>query len=199
MLEVIDIDGNGEIDYLGLLTSEYFSPRFPEVLLGYDNVLEVLDWIVEEEIPSRRRAVVERAKANPGERPRPARDLYTASVAEGEVDPFPPLIVVVDEFAEIMLAGRQVAQRFEQRVQQVVQTGRSTLVHVVLATQRPDTSVVRGAIKTNIPARIALRLPTHHDSSTVLGRKGAEQLLGLGDLIYQGSDQPPVRLQGYSV
>jgi S-DNA-T family DNA segregation ATPase FtsK/SpoIIIE len=55
---------------------------------------------------------------------------------------------------------------------------------------------VSGAIKANVPARAALKLPTHHDAMTVLGHKGAERLLGQGDLIYQASDQPAVRLQG---
>lgn len=98
-----------------------------------------------------------------------------------------------------MLAGGDEAKRFEQRVQQITQTGRSSLVHLVLATQRPDANVVRGAIKANLDARVALRLPTHHDSTTVLGRKGAERLLGSGDLVFQSAGQSPTRLQGYRV
>ena len=160
-------------------------------------MLDVLDWVVEEEIPSRRNTMVERAKSNPGQRPRLARELFAETARDMNIDPFPPLVIVVDEFAEIMLSSKKLAQRFEQRVQQVAQTGRSTLIHLVLATQRPDTSVVSGAIKANVPARVALKLPTHHDPMTVLGHKGAERLLGRGDLIYQASDQPAVRLQGY--
>jgi S-DNA-T family DNA segregation ATPase FtsK/SpoIIIE len=161
-------------------------------------VLGVFRWVVEQEIPRRRNVVLERARATPGERPRAARELFVSAAKENSVDPFPVLIVVVDEFAEIMLAGGTAAHEFEQRVQQVTQVGRSVLVNLILATQRPDASVVRGAIKANLDARVALRLPTHHDSMTVLGGKGAEGLLGRGDLIFQAAGQPAVRLQGYN-
>jgi hypothetical protein len=198
LVDVVVVDGKGEIDYFNLLASEYFAPRFPEVVLGHQKVLDVFRWVVEEEIPRRRNVVLERARVTPGERPRAARELFVRSAKENSVDPFPVLIVVVDEFAEIMLAGGTAAQQFEQRVQQVTQVGRSVLVHLILATQRPDASVVRGAIKANLDARVALRLPTHHDSMTVLGGKGAEGLLGRGDLIFQAAGQPAVRLQGYN-
>jgi S-DNA-T family DNA segregation ATPase FtsK/SpoIIIE len=88
-----------------------------------------------------------------------ARELFVEAARNINIEPYPPLVIVVDEFAEIMLSGKKIAQRFEQRVQQVAQTGRSTLIHLVLATQRPDTSVVSGAIKANVPARVALKLP----------------------------------------
>lgn len=199
LVDVVIVDGKGEVDYLNLLPSECFAPRFPEVVLGHQKVLGVFRWVVGEEIPARRKVVLERAKATPGERPRSARELFATAAKDNRVDPFPALIVVVDEFAEIMLAGGTAAQEFEQRVQQVTQVGRSVLVHLILATQRPDASVVRGAIKANLDARVALRLPTHHDSMTVLGGKGAERLLGRGDLIFQAAGQPAVRLQGYNV
>ena len=116
---------------------------------------------------------------------------------KGDGSELPFLFIVIDEFAEIMLSDRATATVFEQRVQQATQTGRSVMVHVVLATQRPDARVVRGGIKANLDARIALRLPTHHDSMTILGHGGAERLLGRGDLIFQAAGGPALRLQGY--
>lgn len=196
-LDVVVVDGKGEVDYFNVLPPEFFADRFPEIVLGHQHVTGVFDWVVEEEIPRRRQIVLERAKRTPDERPKPARELYVASAGSGSVDPFPALIVVIDEFAEIMIAGGATAQAFEQRVQQVTQVGRSVLVHLVLATQRPDTSVVRGAIKANLDARVALRLPTHHDSMTVLGgRRRATSRARRPDLPGCGTDA--IRLQGYS-
>ena len=197
-LKVIVLNGKGEVDYFGSLGPEYFVPQFPDVLLGTERITEVLDWIVGEEIPRRRQRVLDIARENPGQRAKQARELYVESVLSPEPFPFPPLFVVIDEFAEIMLAGGSAAGAFESRVQQVTQVGRSVLVHLILATQRPDATVVRGAIKANLDARVALRLPTHHDSMTVLGGRGAEQLLGKGDLLFRSSAHPTVRLQGYS-
>lgn len=115
-IKVAVIDGKGEVDYLGLLPDEYFPLRFPEVLLGPGNVLDVLDWVVEEEIPSRRNTMVERAKSNPAQRPRLAREFFVETARDMNIDPYPPLVIVVDEFAEIMLSSKKLAQRFEQRV-----------------------------------------------------------------------------------
>ncbi len=191
------IDGKGEIDYLQVLSPDHFIPHFPEVILGKENLLEVFEWLVTEEIPARRKIILERAMAASKERPLTAREMYVTAAIKEQADPFPPLFVVVDEFAELMSDGGPRATQFEQRVQQVTQVGRSVLVHLLLATQRPDASIMRGAIKANLDARVALRLPTHHDSTTILGGKGAERLLGLGDLIFRAAGQPLIRLQGY--
>lgn len=197
LVKAIVIDGKSEVDYYGVLSAQHFVPRFPEVLLGHEHVIEVFEWLVKEEIPARRQAIRDRATKEKG-RPRQARELYIESVSSKAADPFEPLIVIVDEFADIMISSGNGRQRFEQLVQQVAQVGRSMLVHLILATQRPDASVVSGGIKVNLPTRVALRLPTFHDSTTILGGKGAESLLGSGDLIFVSPAQPPIRLQGYS-
>ncbi len=197
LVRIVLVDGKGDIDYLNVLPPAFHMPRFPDVVLGHQNALGVLDWIVEQEMPARRARVMGLARAQGGTRPRSAREMYVEAAVEGRAEPFPPLFVVIDEFAEIMRAGGKNADRFEQRVQQVAQVGRSGLVHLILATQRPDATVVRGAIKANLDSRVALRLPTHFDSMTVLGGKGAERLLGRGDLIFQSAGEPAVRLQGY--
>ena len=195
-VKVVIIDGKGEIDYFNVVDSAFFAPQFPEVRLGHQEVNAVFEWLVEEEIPRRRDVILTRARQSGGP-PRAAKQQFVDSWDRQKADPFPALVIFVDEFAEIMLAGGPGAQQFEQRVQQAAQTGRSVLVHIVLATQRPDATVVRGAIKTNLDARIALRVPTHHDSMTILGRAGAERLLGRGDLLLQAAGSPVVRLQGY--
>jgi S-DNA-T family DNA segregation ATPase FtsK/SpoIIIE len=198
-VDAVIIDGKREMDYWGALPKSHFATQFPEVLSGHQHAPAVLDWVVDTEIPRRRDAMLSLARKASGAPPT-ARQMFYQSLAAGRpVQPFPALIIVIDEFAEIMAAGRSGAASFERRVQQVTQVGRSVLVHLILATQRPDASIVRGAIKANLDARVALRLPTHHDSMTILGGKGAERLLGRGDLIFQAAGQPALRLQGYSV
>jgi DNA segregation ATPase FtsK/SpoIIIE-like protein len=106
-------------------------------------------------------------------------------------------VIVIDEFADLMLAGRAQAEAFLRNVQRVAQVGRSRMVHLVLATQRPDKETIRGAIKTNLDARVVMRLPTAADSMTVLGRGGAERLLKYGDLLFECGGNL-TRLQGYA-
>jgi hypothetical protein len=196
-LQTIVIDGKGEVDFIGLLPNSLFPPEFPEVVLGQDEVMNVLDWIVEYEVPRRKSQIVELARQSSSPVSRTgARGRYTAFLSGTEPLLFPPLIVVIDEFAEIALSQRK--SGFEERVRSIAQAGRSQLVHLILATQRPDARIVEGAIKSNLDTRVALRLPTSHDSMTILGGGGAEKLLGHGDLIFQNSSTPPKRLQGYS-
>ena len=82
-------------------------------------------------------------------------------------------------------------------VSSIVQTGRSSLVHLVLATQRPDRKIVPGRIHVNMDTKVALRVPTPADSMTVLGYGGAEKLLGKGDMLFSFKGNDTVRLQGY--
>jgi len=197
-VDIVIIDGKGEFDYFGAVSDSHLSSEFPEVQLGHSSTLTVLEWVVEEEIP-RRRGEMKAFLAASGRQNVNARQLFAEGLAESLSQIlFPPLVVVIDEFAEIMQSAGSSAQEFERRIQQVSQIGRSTLVHLMLATQRPDASVIKGAIKANLDARVALRLPTHHDSMTVLGSKGAERLLGNGDFIFQSGGQARIRLQGYA-
>ena len=108
-----------------------------------------------------------------------------------------PLIVFIDEFADIMLAGKTSADEFLGLVQRVAQIGRSRLIHLVLATQRPDRNTIKGAIKSNLDARVAMRLPTSADSMTIMGHGGAEKPLKKGDFWFQHGGSI-IRLQGYS-
>ena len=194
-LRVVVVDGKGETDYIGLVPPAHFVSEFPDVQLGAGAVLGVFEWLAETELPRRRRIAVERARAAANQNPWSARTEFIGAVAADKEPPIPVLLVVVDEFAQLMLQGD--SDVFARYVQQVAQVGRSSLVHLILATQRPDAKIVSGAIKANLSTRVALRLPTAADSLTILGRGGAEKLLGRGDLLFETSSDPVVRLQGY--
>jgi DNA segregation ATPase FtsK/SpoIIIE-like protein len=96
-----------------------------------------------------------------------------------------------------MLRGKKDADEFVDCVQRISQVGRSCLVHILLATQRPDRETVRGAIKANLNCRVVFRLPTQADSITVLGTAGAEKLLFYGDMLFKNGPTSSLRLQGY--
>lgn len=95
----------------------------------------------------------------------------------------PYLVIVIDEYGDfIMQAGKEV----ERPIQRLAQKARAVGMHMILATQRPDVKIVTGTIKANIPTRIAFRTQSVVDSRTVLDSKGADQLIGKGDMLYSG-------------
>lgn len=103
----------------------------------------------------------------------------------------PRLVVVIEEFADLILTcGNDV----ETAVQRITQLGRAAGIHLILATQRPTTDIVKGSIKTNIQCRIAFRVVDHVASTTILGNAGAEELLGKGDMLFKVEDAP-IRMQ----
>ena len=92
----------------------------------------------------------------------------------------PSIVLVVDEFADLMMVA---AKDVEAAIARLAQKARAAGIHVILATQRPSVDVITGMIKANFPSRIAYKVSQREDSKTILGRTGAEHLLGLGDML----------------
>jgi hypothetical protein len=116
---------------------------------------------------------------------------------EGRTD-VPFLVLVFDEFADLILTGRAEKKEFEDMVARLAGKGRAAGVHLVLATQRPDRTVVTGLIKSNLPMKVCLRVANSTNSQIVLGEPGAESLLGKGDLLCD-LGRGVVRAQSYFI
>lgn len=197
-VQMIVVDGKGDTDYLNLLPQESFVPEFPQVLLGHEHALHVVNWAIEE-MERRKQALHKVARSAGVLGPTKWADVYRDSLAQGESPEIVPVVIVIDEFVDIGMAARSEADEFHDAVQRIVQMGRSRMIHLVLATQRPDKASIRGAIKTNLDTRVALRLPTPADSATILGHGGAERLLMKGDMLFRSGAQQIARLQAYSI
>ncbi len=105
----------------------------------------------------------------------------------------PHIVVVVDEFADLMaVAGKEI----EFAVQRLAQMARAAGIHLIMATQRPSVDIITGTIKANFPTRISFRVTSRIDSRTILNEQGAEQLLGQGDMLYAGGGDRIVRVHG---
>ncbi len=112
---------------------------------------------------------------------------------EFELEPLPYIVIIIDEMADLMMvAGKDI----EGAVQRLAQMARAAGIHVVMATQRPSVDVITGTIKANFPTRISFQVTSKIDSRTILGEQGAEQLLGMGDMLYMAGGGRIRRLHG---
>jgi hypothetical protein len=113
----------------------------------------------------------------------------------GTYEQLPQMVVLVDEFADLVGVLGKERRNFDELIQRYAQLTRAFGIYLVLATQRPSVDVITGSIKANLTARVALSLPSHRDSMTILDRPGAEDLLGNGDMLFYHSGRVE-RLQG---
>lgn len=125
-----------------------------------------------------------------------SRDIntYNEKVEKGRVDgtKLPMIVVFIDELADLMAVA---SQDVEMSIQRITQKARAAGIHLIVATQRPSTNVIKGTIKSNIPSRIAFRVASFTDSVTIIDNAGAETLLGKGDMLLKLADRTQ-RLQG---
>jgi S-DNA-T family DNA segregation ATPase FtsK/SpoIIIE len=112
---------------------------------------------------------------------------------EFDLRPLPYIVVIIDEMADLMMvAGKDI----EGAVQRLAQMARAAGIHVIMATQRPSVDVITGTIKANFPTRISFQVTSKIDSRTILGEQGAEQLLGMGDMLYMAGGGRIQRVHG---
>ena len=128
----------------------------------------------------------------------PIRDPFYQPVSADDeaplLDTLPFIVVVVDEFADMMMI---VGKKVEELIARIAQKARAAGIHLILATQRPSVDVITGLIKANVPTRISFQVSSKIDSRTIIDQGGAEQLLGHGDMLYlPPGTSVPVRIHG---
>ena len=127
-------------------------------------------------------------------KPDPVLELTEKEQEHPTLEKLPSIVVVIDEFADMMMI---VGKKVEELIARIAQKARAAGIHLVLATQRPSVDVITGLIKANIPSRIAFSVSSRVDSRTILDQGGADQLLGYGDMLYlPAGSSVPVRVHG---
>lgn len=129
--------------------------------------------------------------AQTGFDPETGKPIYDSVPIEMETLPF--IVIIVDEMADLMIvAGKDI----EASIQRLAQMARAAGIHIIMATQRPSVDVITGVIKANFPSRVSFKVTSKIDSRTILGEQGAEQLLGMGDMLYMGNNSKISRFHG---
>lgn len=198
-LDLVLIDAKGMADYLDFMTAPHFKAA-SDFHSGVAGGLELLEEIIQERLPERtkifRELATQALQGSPPAQVTTLRQLLRHVSEENEAAPLRPLVVIIDEFAELVF-GSADRRRFETAVTRFVGIARAIGGHLVAATQRPSTDVVTGVMKANF-ARVGLRVQQSVDSRVVLDENGAEALLGRGDLLFKSTSVGLVRLQGYA-
>ncbi|WP_406269013.1 FtsK/SpoIIIE domain-containing protein [Actinacidiphila glaucinigra] len=169
-LELIIIDPK-RLDFAPFAKAPHV--RNSQIISDADIALETLQSVLECEL-ERRQPILEEAGVSS------ASEFYESG---GTLEELPQLVILVDEFADLILSGSD-RKAFSELIQRYAQLTRAYGIFLVLATQRPSVDVITGSIKANLSARMAFSLPSHRDSMTVLDQGGAENLLGDGDLLF---------------
>jgi DNA segregation ATPase FtsK/SpoIIIE-like protein len=148
-----------------------------------------LETLLESELEERRNKLKEQGSSSVQE--------YNRLAASGDFEPIPYRVIVIDEFADLVMSLSENKDEFEDAVGRLAQIGRALGYSILLATQRPDANIVSGNIKTNFNCRISFELPSNTDSRVILDQPGAEDLEGAGDMIALTSAGDEYHLQGY--
>jgi S-DNA-T family DNA segregation ATPase FtsK/SpoIIIE len=152
------------------------------VVTDYERVVALLRWAVSE---------MERRYKILSENRMRHLDAYNQSAHQKGEATLPYVLVIIDELADLMMVGD--SDEIEQLICRLAQKARAIGIHLILATQRPSVNVVTGLIKANFPARLAFAVTSQIDSRVILDTKGAESLLGQGDMLYMASDSGMLR------
>jgi hypothetical protein len=171
-LRILLIDPKG-LDFAGFASLPHLETG--RIISDAGEAVDALQATIERELDRRRPILVDAGVTS-------ATEFYERG---GAYEQLPQMVVLVDEFADLAaVMERQERRGFQELIQRYAQVTRAFGIYLVLATQRPSVDVITGAIKANLTARVALSLPSHRDSMTVLDRAGAEDLLGNGDLLF---------------
>jgi FtsK/SpoIIIE family/FtsK alpha domain len=198
-IDLVVIDAKGMADYIDFRRAPHIK-NAGDFHSGVAGALELLADIVDRRLPERVATFNEYAN-DAYERELPVQianvpQLIADARTRGVEPPLRPLVVLIDEFAELVMATSD-RKRFETLVTRFNQLARAIGGHLIAATQRPSTDVVTGVMKSNF-ARLALRVQSAVDSRVILDDAGAEALLGKGDLLFRSPADGLVRLQGYN-
>ena len=169
-----------------------------EIILDIDKAIKALNWAIKE---MERRYGLFKDMTETGTNAKDGKKIATKEIdeynahIEAGVEKLPKILIVLDEFGDLML---QAKKDIEQRIIRLVQKGRAAGIHLILATQRPSVDCITGLIKSNLPARIGFKVGSFDDSRTIFDKGGAEKLLGMGDMYYRAPERPePLqRIQG---
>ena len=198
-MDAADADDNDVMEGPGAETIEEAAPAQVKVMRrNADGSEEMVEADVVEESVSDG----EEAKATPPPIPRRKRRKSKGRDRDPDKHPrtgealprrLPYIVVVIDEFADLMMVA---SKEVETSVARLAQKARAAGIHVILATQRPSVDVITGLIKANFPSRVSFAVASPHDSKTVLGSQGAENLLGNGDMLVMDRGMATKRLHG---